>query len=114
MTLFRGLRRSDPSDLPEHPQEVAVTQARSPAPTFSAVAEHPDWRMVRGALGHLLLSTGRWREGWRFYRQSPAKQLSPRLRGEQGIGDVLFFLRFAPALGRKASLACARTFGSNA
>jgi hypothetical protein len=76
-----------------------------------AVSEHPGWQMARSALGHLLLSLGHWREGWRCYRQSPGA-LSPVLRGEQGIGDVLFFLRFAPLLGRKVTLACEKKLHS--
>jgi uncharacterized protein HemY len=81
----------------------------------AALTGHPDWHLVRIALGHLLLSTGRWREGWRFYRESPAAELPAGrivLRGEQGIGDVLFFLRFAPALGRKVTLACEKKLRS--
>lgn len=82
----------------------------------AAVAEHPDWHLARGALAHLLLSTAHWREGWPLYRDQavppPPADISAKgvlLRGEQGIGDVLFFLRFAPALrerGARITLAC--------
>jgi Flp pilus assembly protein TadD len=80
----------------------------------AAVGNHPDWLLARNALAHLLLSTAQWREGWRLYRDPPAGNISGRrivLRGEQGIGDVLFFLRFAPALrerGTSITLACAK------
>jgi tetratricopeptide (TPR) repeat protein len=88
---------------------AAIAQMRA------AVDAHPDWKTARTSLGHLLLATGHWRDGWRFYRDSPLRDL-PRdriaLRGEQGIGDVLFFLRFVPALGRKVSLACDRKLHS--
>jgi len=74
-------------------------------------AARPEWKMARAALAHLLLSTGHWREGWRLYRLSEPKEIGARvhLRGEQGIGDVLFFMRFVPMLrarGAAVSLAC--------
>jgi hypothetical protein len=84
----------------------------------AAVREHPDWQLARGALGHLLLSTAHWREGWRCYRgrrEVSLVEAQVLLRGEQGIGDVLFFLRFAPALrarGIAISLACERKLHS--
>lgn len=97
-------------------EEAAISRLRA------AIAEHPDWRLARGALAHLLLSTGQWREGWRLYREEsvaslPADLSGKRmlLRGEQGIGDVLFFLRFAPALrerGARISLACEKKLHS--
>jgi Tfp pilus assembly protein PilF len=78
-----------------------------------AVATHPDWTLARAALAHLLLSTEHWREGWRLYRPAARRALPAdgriALRGEQGIGDVLFFLRFVPELnarGMQVTLAC--------
>lgn len=94
---------------------AAIAQMRA------TVDAHPDWKTARTSIGHLLLATGHWRDGWRFYRDSPSRELPPlrdvppdriALRGEQGIGDVLFFLRFVPALGRKVSLACDRKLHS--
>lgn len=82
----------------------------------AAVREHPDWHLARSALGHLLLSTAHWREGWRLYRGSTGSISDPvLLRGEQGIGDVLFFLRFAPAVrarGVRIALACEKKLHS--
>jgi hypothetical protein len=59
----------------------------------------------------MLLSIGEWREGWKHYlwrpRSGPINPLAPQrvaLRGEYGLGDVLFFLRFAPLLQRPFSL----------
>src|SRR5688572_18775332 len=78
-------------------EDAAIAQMRA------AVDAHPDWKTARTSIGHLLLATGHWRDGWRFYRDSPLRDLPPgriALCGEQGIGDVLFFLRFVPALGR--------------
>lgn len=67
----------------------------------AALDAHADWPLARAALAHLLLATAHWREGWRLYRareNAPLQEKQVLLRGEQGIGDVLFFLRFAPAL----------------
>jgi tetratricopeptide (TPR) repeat protein len=70
----------------------------------------PEWQAARKALAHLLLATGHWREGWRLYRDArPEIREHVHLRGEQGIGDVLFFMRFMPMLrarGVSVSLAC--------
>ncbi len=88
-----------------------------------AVADHPDWVLARISRAHLLLSAGQWREAWkqylwRNYAESPnaGRTLPLRLdgqrillRGEQGIGDVLFFLRFVPLLrarGAAVALDC--------
>jgi hypothetical protein len=84
----------------------------------AALAGHPDWPLARGALAHLLLATAHWHEGWQLYRPSPPENVSGRrvlLRGEQGIGDVLFFLRFAPALSARGvaiTLACEKKLHS--
>jgi Flp pilus assembly protein TadD len=77
-------------------------------------------------LAHVLLASGRFREGWAAYAQRPKKTGLPEgagselladdagtlagrrvlLVGEQGPGDELFFLRFAPVLRvRGATLA---------
>jgi len=93
-------------------EEAALARLRA------AVRDHADWHLARRALGHLLLCTAHWREGWRFYRDKAPEQLEgPQvvLRGEQGIGDILFFLRFAPALrqrGLRIILACERRLHS--
>ncbi len=89
---------------------------------FSAAAMHAsadEELPMFAAQSHLLL--GHWREGWagyarrehrrRFEAQQAARGTAYRLPalaelagreatlvGEQGLGDVLFFLRFAPAL----------------
>jgi hypothetical protein len=82
-------------------EEAAIARLRS---------ARPEWQAARKALAHLLLATGHWREGWRLYRGArPAIGAHVHLRGEQGIGDVLFFMRFVPLLrarGVTVSLAC--------
>jgi tetratricopeptide (TPR) repeat protein len=92
----------------------------------AAVAKQPSYAAARQNRARLLLAMGRYREGWEEYRwrlvaqgltRTPPDPAAPRLPaslagrrvvlvGEQGIGDVLFFLRFAPALvARGATLA---------
>lgn len=88
-----------------------------------AVAAHPDWVLTRISRAHLLLGAGRWREAWAEYlwrdfvqppnagRVLPARLDGRRilLRSEQGLGDVLFFLRFVPLLrsrGATVALDC--------
>ena len=74
-----------------------------------------DFQQARHILARLLLSLGQWREGWKNHlwrahrdpermRTRPAvlpKVLEGKrvfLRAEEGIGDILFYLRFLPEL----------------
>jgi hypothetical protein len=133
--LERNAKHVDPQDLAIGMAQCeldAGDSERALGRLRSAVAQHSDWKLARSALAHLLLSTGRWREGWKEYVQR-RNLFDPRptelppllagrldgqsllLRGEQGIGDVLFFLRFAPLLrarGARLSLACDRKLHS--
>jgi len=132
----RGLLEKQARTIDPHDFAIAMAQCeldageseRALSRLAKAVAEHDDWKLARSALAHALLSTGRWREGWKEYVRRrnlfdarPTElppPLAPRLdgrslllRGEQGIGDVLFFLRFAPlvrARGARLALACER------
>jgi hypothetical protein len=113
------------------PQELALALAEYDASPIDrlarAVDEHPDWLLARNSLAHALLANGEWREGWRHYparralfdATASAPAVLPRrldgerilLRGDQGLGDVLFFLRFAPFVrerGARISLLCER------
>ena len=129
--LEKHARHIDPQDLAialASGEADAGAHDRAAARLRSAIAEHPDWKLARSALGHLLLCIGAWREGWAEYARRrnlldphPTELPSPLperldgrsilLRGEQGIGDVLFFLRFAPLVrerGARLILACER------
>jgi tetratricopeptide (TPR) repeat protein len=88
-----------------------------------AIRREPRFAAARQNLGRALLTLGRFREGWEQYRwrllaqglaaQPPEGAATPlpaslagrriALRAEQGIGDVLFFLRFAPELVRRGA-----------
>jgi Tfp pilus assembly protein PilF len=92
--------------------ELAGVDAAS-ARLAAALSGHPEWRRAREAYAHSLLSAGRFADGWREYlarsaRPAPPCALHPSgevlLLSEQGLGDVLFFLRFARRLD--FSLAC--------
>lgn len=78
----------------------------------------PENRPARYALSLLLLSLGQWREGWMHHlwrTHTPAARAIPdilqprldgkriRLRAEQGLGDILFFLRFAAELRHRGA-----------
>jgi tetratricopeptide (TPR) repeat protein len=92
----------------------------------AALAAEPRFAAGRQNLARALLTLGRHAEGWREYRwrllaqglsrDPPDPDARPlpaslhgrrfALRAEQGVGDVLFFLRFAPQLAaRGAALA---------
>jgi len=102
------------------PQDLAMGLAQSTTDDARAIAilegAAPKSGLAATALAHLLLATGRWREGWNRYARRDTTPLPQRLggrkfllRSEQGIGDVLFFLRFAPLLrarGAEIALAC--------
>ena len=129
--LERHARHIDPQDF-----AIAMAQCEADAGDAegalsrlrTALAAWPDWNLARSAYAHLLLSTGRWRDGWTEYLRrhdlldSRATEAPPPLgvrlegrsvllRGDQGIGDVLFFLRFAPLVrerGARLVLTCER------
>ena len=86
-----------------------------------AVALRPDYHLARNNLGHTLFLLGEFAEAWRQYGGRanrvehlqrlaaagrayrlplPGKLAGERIvvLAEQGLGDILFFLRFVPAL----------------
>ena len=88
------------------------------------VRQHPDFSPIREKLGCHLLLTGQFRPGWLEYwyrmtlpqsvrearHHAPIPYLPQSLAGqsvlvraEQGLGDVLFFLRFAPQLKQRGA-----------
>jgi tetratricopeptide (TPR) repeat protein len=92
----------------------------------AALAQQPGFAAAHQNLARALLTLGRHAEGWREYRWRLAAQGLERgapdpgatpwpaslagrrlvLKAEQGVGDVLFFLRFVPELAaRGAALA---------
>ena len=106
--LERHAKHVDPQDLVLGMAQSTLDEGRAIAMLQDAVREHPEWALARTALAHALLSAGRWREGWRLYARPGLAPLGGRrilLLGEQGIGDVLFFLRFASGL-ESFGLAC--------
>lgn len=128
--LERLDKRVDPEDLAmalaECDYELGSASAAIERLT-RAVDQHPQWVVAKNALAHALLAQGRWRSGWQHYlarralfdpaasapHPLPARLDGQRilLRGDQGLGDVLFFLRFAPLLrarDARISLQCER------
>ncbi len=85
------------------------------------LAQHPESALLHYVLALNLLARGRFGEGWREYDwrrrldgmrlperavDALAADLSGRrilLRREQGLGDELFFLRFAPEVRRRGA-----------
>lgn len=91
----------------------------------SAAGRLPKQAMVRRAYAYALLAAGRFGEGWREYLARDLGNGVPRdefpapfacelggstvtLRPEQGLGDIIFFLRFVPLLLKRDATASMR------
>lgn len=114
---YRVTRALARLDLGEQDQALAELDG--------VIRDHPNAADAHFGKASLLLSTRRYAEGWREYLWRPPRArwlaaagksfttATPTLEelhgkpviicGEQGLGDVLFFLRFAPPVERAAA-----------
>jgi len=94
------------------------SEAAAESEARSIIELHPECAEAHFLLATICLAAGRFDEGWREYRWRPdrlrvcgaaplpsvdgLRGAAVAVRGEQGLGDVLFFLRYAPALRKVA------------
>ena len=120
--LDEGLRGRDQAGLiPPMADCIVDTQGVERAIEWLRQAQlgHPARPDVKCKLGFLLLSAGEWHEAWKYYSWRYLKhdlEVSGvslphsleggrvQLVGEQGLGDVLFFLRFLPQLTARGAV----------
>jgi tetratricopeptide (TPR) repeat protein len=112
----------DPWLINQYGTVLEATQGNEAAIRWleKAAGRMPRCAMVRRLHAHELLAAGRFRDGWREYlarafsREEPRNEFPARLerdlrgskillRAEQGLGDVVFFLRFVPALRERGA-----------
>jgi tetratricopeptide (TPR) repeat protein len=117
-SIFRRLTLEQPQQAPAFAQLGTVLWAQgdgdgAEAALNASLTLAPGLDAAAAALGLIRLSRGRLAEGWSLYRRRqvigrkapPLQRLPARLEGrsvvvegEQGLGDELFFLRFAERL----------------
>jgi Tfp pilus assembly protein PilF len=120
--LDEGLQGPDqPALIPAMADCIVETQGVERAIEWLRQAQlaHPTRADIKFKLGFFLLSAGQWREAWKYYSwrylendlELDAKSLPDSLEGErvqlvgeQGLGDVLFFLRFLPQLTARGAV----------
>ena len=94
------------------------SEAAAEAEVRAIIEMHPECAEAHFLLATICLAAGRFEEGWREYRWRPdrlracgaaplpsvdgLRGAAVAVRGEQGLGDVLFFLQYAPALRKIA------------
>lgn len=116
LPLYEEARRRLPDDegVAVHIATAALATAGPDAAIAelgSFIARHPHAAAVHAELARRLLAEGRLEEGWQEYAwrrgaAGAAVSLEGRrvlLKPDQGLGDHLFFLRFAARLRRVAS-----------
>jgi tetratricopeptide (TPR) repeat protein len=111
IALYRAALELEPREARLHTNlsaalEVAGRLEEAEAHLRRALEIDPQYEEAHVNLGWLLLVLGRFGEGWPEYRwraaqpapRLPASGAPIELRGAGGLGDQLFFLRFAPRL----------------
>lgn len=125
LEMLRAAGAAEKPGVLTHGYAMCLADVEGPAAALSwlrgCLTREPSGRFTHGPLGVLSLSVGEWREGWKYYclyyreRRAPGSlpSLAPLparldgkrilLRSEQGIGDILFFLRFAGELQQRGA-----------
>ena len=104
-----------PALIPHFADCIADVEGPAAAVSWlqNLLEQQPGSQPAHYALAFMLLSVGEWREGWKHHLWRPRSAERPErlpdqeriiLRAEYGLGDVLFFLRFAPQLHKPFAL----------
>ena len=123
LSLLRDIGKSAPLAPPLGPHYArCLADVEGPDSAIAwlrqELARNPDAASAHHFLAVLLLSVGNWREGWTEYlwRSHPQpKRAKPSLSGEargrrvllradQGLGDVVFFMRFVDQLRARGAV----------
>jgi tetratricopeptide (TPR) repeat protein len=130
LALARAAHEQAPADLDRRLCLAAALRGARGDPEASAFVERcieagPDEPWLHAWLGESLLRSGNWERGWREYLWRPSTMGRPSLPlaplpadagagaialvPDQGLGDTLFFLRFAARLIEQAGDVILRT-----